>query len=255
MSLLDRLKEEAKKQREKKEGGTEFVKVNWYKPEKGDNLVRFLPSIKEKDWKKEYEHDFWKEVRTHFGVPDAGGKYTGPARCLRDFNKNCPLCDAHDYLVEKDKEAAREFRVTKRFLMNVIDYKNKKVCVYPCPQTIFSEILEWIEETGTNVTHAQEGRNFKLIKEVEAGKPVQFGTSYKLRPDLNASAIPTKMIGMLDEMTNLDEVYKDDREEDMKAMLKKINFSTPVAEESEEEEFEDEVDSDLEDELRALGIE
>jgi len=221
MSLLDKLRKEAELLKEEEVRGN-FSKVNWFKPEKGDNIIRVLPH-----WDKPGEELFFKRVEVHYGVPltREGKVYKIPVRCLKDFGEDCPLCEKSDELFadggEKAKEKAKEFRSSSRALYNIIDYKDRQAPLktYAAPITVHKDIVYWMNEVGENIADPKSGRNWKLLKEVESGKPPQFGTSYKIHPDLKESSLPSKMMVHLENIPNLDEVYNENHREAMCEML------------------------------------
>jgi hypothetical protein len=279
MSLLDKLKAEAKtlKENAEKRQGGEFVKVNWFAPEVGDNIVRILPNTKNPD------ELFFKQVNIHYikVAKKEGGVANVPVRCLHDYGEQCPLCVAYKELIvnESTKDKAREFRPIERYLYNVIDYKKKDVFPYAAPLSVHQGIMEWIEELETNIADPEVGHDFKVIKEFDPKKGKQFGTSYKVRPSLKHSAIPAKLAPLIENAVDLDTLYADKRGEDMAKYLKANGVSATYEETPDVDEpagFADEPagfagdtgtktesvsapvsapsDDDLEEELKALGV-
>jgi len=292
--LLAKLKAEAKnlktKQEAREAGG--FTKIKWFSPQKGSSIIRILPH-----WAKPGEELFYKEVKVHFNVPvtaKTGTVYKIPARCLRDFEETCPMCDAYEELIQDDstKDQARNFRATDRYLYNILDYQTKEVKVYPAPVTVHQEVVYWANEVlegGEDITDMNNGRNFKLVKSVDPSKPAQFGTSYDLKPDLKNTKVPAKLVELTDTLNNLDEIYSENHREAMEEFLgitdsvkevkkytskvapktttktvTKAKFTRKPVESDPEEDFEDGSgidlgvetdDDDLDAELRRLGVE
>jgi hypothetical protein len=216
--LLKKLKKDAEQARIDKENqGGDYVKTDWFKPAKGDNIIRILPHWDDPD------EVMYLPVKLHFGVPIEGndGKtYNISARCLKDLDDgDCPLCNAYTEMVKEDKEKAKELRVTERFLYNIMNYKERKVQVWLCPITVHREILYWINELNQDPSDPDTGRNWKITKEVDPKKQPMYGTKYRVRPDLKETKLPTKLRALSEELIDLSELYTEDHSEQMYDML------------------------------------
>jgi len=284
--LMEKLRKEAKKQKKKREERSSSSGVDWFSPEKGDNIIRILPHWKDKD------EVFFKHVFLHYGIPfkkDDGEVITISGRCLREFEEDCPICDVYEKVVKKNKEKAKDFKVTERYLYNVIDYKAKQLKVYNAPISVHGEVMMWVEEFDSDISDPNTGRDFKIKKLVDPKKQPRFGTSYKIIPGLKETAVPTKLKSLLKELTNLDEVYNENHRESMEAVVESLGI-TPASktkgkskkkkeeeeldfeeddkkeeetafaddsddtEEEESEDMEVEADDDLDKEIRDLGL-
>lgn len=273
-NLLAKLKAEAKQLKEQSEnkGNGDFVKINWFNPSVGDNLVRVLPNTKDAD------ELFFKQVQLHYIKVEKkdGGMANVPVRCLSDFGEECPLCKTYKKLVvnEATKEEAREYRPLERYLYNVIDYKKREVFVYAAPMSVHQGLLEWVDELETNVADLETGHDFKVVKEVDPKRGKLYGTSYKVRPSLKATAVPAKLRALVESAMDLDTIYNEKRLDDMNKYLKISGHGTktapvdkPVVDEPvvDEPVFADDLpqtqaptatvsEDDLERELRELGV-
>jgi len=217
--LLDRLKAEAKQlktREESRESGT-FEKINWFSAQKGDNLVRIMPN-------KNPDELFFKKVNIHYIKikKKDGGMANVPVRCMSDFDKTCPLCTVYRELIGSDetKDDAKNFRPIERYIYNLLDYSKREVTVYAAPLTVHSGFMEWIEELDTDISDLEIGHDFKIIKEVDPKKGIQFGTSYKVRPKLKPSAVPTKLRGLEVDVIELDKIYGEERLKEMNDFLR-----------------------------------
>jgi len=232
IALMKKLKEMAKKVKEKAENReSDFEKIDWFKPELGENSIRFLPH-----WKKPDDSLPWVELRIHFipKVSNSGKQYVIPARCLSDFEEDCPLCVAYEKLMNSgDKEGAKRLRPQTRFIYNLLNYKDRKVQPYMCGQQIHVLLASWIGDVDGNLFDIDSGYDFKLVKSQKAGVPKMVGTSYGLRPLLKPSSIPEKLRVLLESMPDLSKMY-DTKE------IKVMNefLGTKSSEEEEEEEDE-----------------
>lgn len=272
--LLDKLKKEAAELKES-EGKSKFSKFDWFKPEKGDNILRLLPHPTDP------EDVFFKKVYIHYGVSINGedGKiHKIPARCLVDFEETCPLCEESESLADAgDKDGSKNLRRSERVLYNILDYKAKKVKTWACPPSVHRKFFTWISEIGEEPSDLDLGRNWKVVKQVDPGKPAQFGTSYEIFPDMKQSAVPKKLRSLCEDLPDFDTAYSENHRAAMNEMLgiegepkkttagkfkrkEKIATKREVIEDEEDGDDEDVVgfdtgvDQDLEAELKRLNI-
>lgn len=284
--LLERLKREAKdmKEREETRSSGTFEKINWFSPQKGDNLVRIMPN-------KNPEELFFKQLYIHYiKVKKKDGNVVNvPVRCLKDFDKTCPLCECYSDLVlsEETKDEAKDFRPIERYIYNLFDYSKKQVLVYAAPMTVHGGFMEWIEELDTDISDLELGHDFKIVKNVDPAKGTLFGTSYKVMPKLKATAVPNKIKELVAGMTDINTVYSEERIKEMndfimakglkakavKAETRSTPPAPPVIPTPTDDDFADDfadsddgfadsksipsssdVDDELERELRELGV-
>ena len=244
-SMLERLKREAKRVNDVEESRGDFTRM--FKPEKGDNLIRILPHWDVKKRSNGDELFFARRLVHYLPVTNReGGQYNAPLRCLKDEQEeSCPACQVFSRLKKAQSKKANDFRPTERYLYNIIDYgakggeqKEPAVVVYAAPFSIHKEVMNWVEELGTEFWDLETGRDWKLKKTVDASKGARNGTSYKLIPKLQDSAVPKKLHPLLEKMANLDEMWAVYSEENILKALKLAGQE--VDEDDEEEEDEDE---------------
>ncbi len=248
-SMLDRLKNEAKRVNDVEASRGDFTRM--FKPEKGDNLIRILPHW---DVKKRSNGDelFFARRLVHY-LPETGrdgGQYNAPLRCLKDDqDEACPACQVYARLKKSQNKKANDFRPTERYLYNIIDYGAKggetaepQVVVYAAPFSIHKEVMNWVEELGTEFWDLEAGRDWKLKKLVDASKGARNGTSYKLMPKLQDSAVPKKLRELLDKMADLDAMWAGYDEAKILKALKLAGQSVEEADEETEEEEDEEED-------------
>jgi len=275
MGLADKLRAEKEKLEKESEsrGGGEFTKVNWFTPEKGNNFVRFVKNPVDDE---SGDPILWVERTMHFGIPikkKDGGIAKISGRCPRDLGHSCPMCDKYEELITSgDKEAANDFKPTVRYFYNVIDYKKKEAGVLTGGQMIHKDVVESID-LGVNFWDTEKGLDFRLIKEVEPGKPARFGTKYSVKPaKIEITAIPEKLRPELENVIDLNTLYNEDMSDKMVeafgGKVTKASTSTvSTAKKAVEESYKKEVvtgsvvtsdamskDADLEAELKALGL-
>jgi hypothetical protein len=252
-SLIDKIKAEQARIQEKKDSRGGFEKVEWFKPQEGDNTIRILPALNADELP-------WKTVKLHYIAikKKDGGIVQGiPVRCLHDLgHDSCPLCDASKELYsgsEKDKERAKQMSVKEVNIYNVIDYKNRKVLPYACGITVHEEIVNYLGEHGEELFDLDTGRNWKIVKKVDPRKPKNLGIKYSVRVDIKDSAVPTKLRPLLEGAVDLNTLYADADMKAINAYLESLGFdveddepapakkaSKVVEEDEDEDDFEEE---------------
>jgi DNA-directed RNA polymerase subunit delta len=271
-SAFNKVLERTKKIRTDAEAaGQKYEKVDWFIPPKGDASIRVLPGIKDPD-------EFYKQVSTHFmPIKKKDGSMTKiPTRCLRDFEEDCPICVAFAKMVKsqdaKTREEANWLRPSTKFLVNIVNYQDRKVQPFAMALPVFNSITGWMEEFGTPIYDIEEGRDFKLIKKVKAGK-----TDYEVRPSMKDTAIPDKLMPLIEGASDLENLYKennrvkmeeyvstlidmDEEDEDeeersaaarskAKAAVSKVKPKAKVEEEEDDVDADDEIEDEDEEEV------
>ena len=225
MSLLDKLKSEAKRVKadsESRRGG--FDDVRFFKPITGDNMIRILPHWNPK--KRATDELFFVKRVIHY-LPqkkrDGTGKYNAPFPCLSEVEEECPACVAFDALKKLKDKTASEIKTSERYLYNIIDYgkdAGPEFVVYPCPFMVHTDLMDWTEEINSEFWDVKKGRDWKLKKTVDKSKGDAFGTKYKLMPKGTDTPIPAKLLAEMDgKMVDLDTVWADhDRQKMLDAL-------------------------------------
>jgi gp32 DNA binding protein like len=212
---------------EAEENSGRFERVDWFIPQKGDNSIRILPGRKT-------EEDFFRQVSTHFmPVRKKDGTMAKiPVRCLRDFDQDCPICRGFARMVKsedaKTKDDANWLRPSTKFLVNVINYQERKVQPYAMALSVFNSITGWMEELGTPIFDLEQGRDFKVVKKTKGGR-----TEYEVRPSMSDSAVPEKLRPLLEGAMDLEDLYKDNERERMEEYIATLSFGDDEAEEEE----------------------
>lgn len=234
--FMKKMLEKKEKFDEEKKERSQFVKVDWFKPEEGEQKIRLLPHIK--DLKaKEHKNDAIREVYLHYVGNGKGGFNV---RCEEDLKSGskCPFCEKSKKLYDaagddKDKkEKARQFRRSRKFLVNVLNYEEKKIQPWTFGQQIFDDLVEFLGGDYGNPLDLNDGRDWRLKKILDPKKG-KLGVQYKITPIASESKIPDKAKTLLDEMTDVGTLYS---ESGLKAMKK---FLGGDDEDEEEEEFDE----------------
>lgn len=230
--FLEKLKKESERLRKDAESrGGGYEKTDWYKCDMGDNLIRILPYGEELPY---------LEANVHY-VPitkKTGGTVNIPLRCPGDFEEDCPLCNAYDKMVKKDKDKARKMLRRRVFLYNVLVYKPpQKVQPWAAGQQVQDKIWEYAGDLAAddcNVFDTEAGRDWKLIKKKDPRIPGNLGISYDIRPGSKNAPVPEKVAHLLDGAVDLSTLYARN-EDDLKKMKEFLG-------ESDEEMYEEEED-------------
>ena len=214
MSVMDKLRKEAKRLKEVEGEKKTFEKIDWYTPDKGDNNIRLLPH---KD-KPETSVPFRRVVVHYLPVKkNAGGFANIPVRCLTELDDTCPLCKKFTQLQKAgDKDGAMRMRPSERYLWNVINYKDVKVQPYSAPLTVHNELMGWVADEDSNPDGIDIlSRDWRLTK--KPGKGIQ--VDYSVRPSMKDSVIAPKMKTLLEAMVDLDSLYNDNEKTKMLAFI------------------------------------
>lgn len=233
-SLIDKIKAEQERIKTKKESYGSYEKIEFFKPAEGDNTIRILPATGPDELP-------FRTIKLHYiSVKKKDGSLAHgiPVRCLHDLGKDeCPLCDAAKELYsgdEKDKEKAKQMSAKEVNIYNVIDYKTRKVMPYSCGITVHEEIINYLGEHGEELFDLDNGRNWKIVKKVDPRKPKNLGIKYSVRVDIKDSAVPTKLRPLLENVVDLDSLYKDADMKAINAYLEYLGFDGVETEDEEE---------------------
>lgn len=214
-SMLEKLKAAKKNLEEKKT--TYADKIDFFKPKVGDNLIRILPRGEDMPY---------VEVRLHYITvkkKDGTIAHGIPVRCWAELGDDkCPICEYAQNLMRSKKEAdqanGKRFRAGTRYLYNIVDYTGKVVVPWAISSNLHEEILgNLIDLADEDILNVETGKNWKLIKK-QKGKEA-FQVDYTLRLDPRSSAIPAKLMPLVEEAVNLEELYQDKEERIVNAFL------------------------------------
>lgn len=131
----------------------------YWKPQKGENYVRILPS-----WKGPNE-DFHYETPTHYRV----GPNRRTVACIAQWGDVCPICQRAEKLAEsadvEDQKRAASLMPRTRILMNVLvnNDPDGQVKIWSISPTLFSEFLSYYTNTQWgDFTNTKNGYNFTV---------------------------------------------------------------------------------------------
>lgn len=116
-----------------------FGSPDFFKPQTGRNVVRFLPALAGEKWAV--------QVMQHFVTPPGGGKSIGFVCPRVHAKRHCPACAKADQLRASgnpnDSETAKQLAPKPRIFANIVDRKNpeKGVQVFPFPKQVFDQLL------------------------------------------------------------------------------------------------------------------
>lgn len=153
-----------------------------WKPKKGQNRIRILPS-----WRGPNE-EFYKETPTHWGVGPEGKR---SIICPKVINQPCPVCKRAEKFAESDsakKQAiAEKLQAKNRVIFNILDLDSKDGNIYQwsCSESQLQELLGYyIDPDYGDFTNPKTGFDVIIIRKGEG-----LNTRYKTRLSRN----PTKV--------------------------------------------------------------
>jgi hypothetical protein len=200
-----------------------------WKPKDGDNLIRIMPP-----WDENVD-TFFVQGGAHFNVGPQGKVFSCPRQS--DNSAECYLCDLVDQLGsgdEADREEAKDLRVRRSWMVNVVDLKDPGagVKVWKAGVKAFKQLLEYIEDPDYgDITDPETGYNIKVMK---SGKDLN--TEYTIRCAKNPSAF--EHTDLLDALIDLSTFLNYEPEATMAAAYNGVDApdedeeTAPVAEEA-----------------------
>lgn len=185
--------EEAKK-RASAQGG------KFWKPEEGDNVVRFLPP-----WKP--GENFYRKIMVHYGVVQENSKLA--VYCPKEnAGEECPMCAQGQELFEKgDRESmkkAGEYRAKVQYISNVhiestpSGENEGDVRTYTYGVTVFTGLCDLMMGKWGNIYDPVKGRAV-TIKRTGSKRD---DTDYNVIPEPDAKPVSKEILG---KMFNLDD--------------------------------------------------
>lgn len=220
---------------------------NVFTPRDGKNKVRILPPT----W-DDPEH-YAMLALVHYGI----GPDKAAFMCLRNLNKDCPVCEERlAAKAEGDEEMAGELRPAKRALVYVIDRneESKGVQLWPMPSSIDEEICtRAVTEDGEVVPldHPEDGYDV-TFKRSGQGRNTKYTAV-----EISRSSSP--LMKDSDDMDNVLEfavenplpdilIYRDEEHISKTLGVKPKSEDEDEDEDEDEEETEDEEEDEDEDE-------
>lgn len=187
-------------------------------PKEGINLVRILPPKDDNDL-------FFAETKIHRVVEDGNKRNF---HCRRVHNEDCPLCDAYFQLwkmhensydtieesKKKDsmtpfKKAARSIKPSKRFYMNAIHRDDgNKVKVLSVGIKVMDKILADMTGDFGDITHLENGNDFKVTKETKPGQDWPVYDKSGTRPVSTPAGTKQEIAALSEQMHDIKSLVK-----------------------------------------------
>lgn len=248
-----------KRQEEKARKTRIFDKIRFYKPAKGENLIRLMPP-----WTTEGENanQFWREIYQHWNVgaggydEEGGWRYTCPVKTPDGPGGTCEVCDLSKELREKgtpaELELAKNLSARRAVLSNIVALKDPvftqddldkwkegradsdepsfrvgdtKVQVYSYGSDIFNDIMACFDDENINIADLDSGHDLVVDKEVLDPTNPKF-TKYRTRMKTKPTAF--KFVGDITKLLyNLDNVSPFPEAGAMRKALNGESASTP----------------------------
>ena len=204
MSAFDKIQERLKK--------LEAGKGKLWKPKKGKNRIRILPSWKGPD------EEFYKEAPTHWNI---GPEQNRSVICPKITGGKCPVCSKANKLSQsdsaKEQSASEKLLPKTRVIFNILDLdsKEKNILQWSCSENQLQELLGfYIDPDYGDFTHPKKGFDVIITRKGEG-----LNTRYKLLLARN----PSKIKGwkkMKKDLPNLDNKYKPYDAEKIKSIMR-----------------------------------
>lgn len=194
-----------------------YEKVNWFRPQDGEQKIRILPHIKNLDFKNDIEP--FHEIAVHYVQTSSGKGYN--VRCERDRENggDCPFCKKYEELLAAgDKDGAANFRARRVVIVNILNYKDKCVQPYMMSLSLFRKVIGYVGDYG-NPFSLTEGRDWKLIRGRNPAKTGKLAIEYSIMPLASESAVPAKAMPMIEEMDPIEKYFNESGVADMKKAL------------------------------------
>lgn len=210
MNAIRERAERAKNQESRKS------KIDFFKPKKGENLIRILPHWETLDDSKLN----FVERRIHFlpmrGKNDRFIKI--PARKLSELNEEDLVDRYYDELEAKDPEAAKDLRSRHQVLFNIVEYDAVKrnenpIKVWAISRQLAEKLWLQAQEAGSSCVNIDADYDWKVFKNVDPKKGPIHGVSYEVILGRQKTAIPQVVKDQLGNMTNLETVYTENLRE------------------------------------------
>lgn len=171
-----------------------------WKPKKGQNRIRILPS-----WRGP-EEEFYKEAPTHWNV---GPESNRSVICPKVVGQKCPICELADKYAKSDnskKQAiAEKLQPRTRVIFNILDLdaKDGQVHQWSCSEAQLQELLSYyIDPDYGDFTNWKSGFDVIIIRKGEG-----LNTRYKVRLSRNPSKVKDWK-KLRKALPNLDQKYK-----------------------------------------------
>ena len=207
--------------------------VRFWKPKSGTNTIRILPN-----WRSPNE-PFFKQVFAHWNVGENKKKIVCPST---EGRTDCPICTFVEELYKsglpEDVEQARSLARRERYACNVLDLSGQTegIAVFEMGPQLFRDIL-WMFTDGEygDLDDPETGRPIKIERTGTGLKDTRYSAFPAARP------VPLQDKSILENLPNLDEIYKPlSAEEIEKVLLGDAEAFTQVGAEEEEVEVDEE---------------
>ena len=183
-SLIDRMR--------RKKQQIDDARGLYWKPQKGENYVRVLPSYEGPNM------DFHIEVPVHYRV----GPNRRTVTCLAFWGDVCPVCQRAERLEEStsvdDQNLASSMMPKMRILTNVLPNNDPEgtVKIWSVSPNVFSDLLSYYTGTGWgDFTHPKTGYNFTVTLK-DTGRKMPDGnmvSETEIRGDRESTVLGKKM--------------------------------------------------------------
>lgn len=210
----------------------EIGQGDYFKPKEGKNVIRILPP-----WSK--KGLWYKEATIHYGLA-VEGKERGYT-CLKQFDKDCPICEKRDELLKgdsEDKELADKLRPRLKYYANILDRTTGRVMIWGFTPKTLGILLGYEadpDHCNNKLTDPEEGYDV-VIERTGTGRN---DTKYNIRVKPKSSEIGDDS-DWEDKMKDLDDIVEEPDEEKVQDALSEMFGGKSSHKKHKEDEDEDE---------------
>lgn len=181
-----------------------------WKPAKGKNKIRILPS-----WRGNNDPLFFHDFGQHF-VKNSKDELEAIYLCVeKTFGKDCPVCQAIGHGIQNANDddtvkLLKKANASQKYLMNVLvlsdpdEKKRLEPQIMEAGLTVFESICNIIDEYG-DITSLTEGVDLVITREGSS----QFDTKYTVMPSPKSVKVPSTVMA---NVHNLDEYVAQENE-------------------------------------------
>jgi hypothetical protein len=219
---LTKLREKHEKFQGSTTNSTDFLN-NFYQIPEGSNSVRIIP------WKDD-DKEFYAETKIH-RVPTGEGNNIKNVHCRKVHGEACPLCDLYYSLWktgrQEDEDLARKIKPRDRYYMNILDRESGQVKILSVGIILFKKIVNAIlDEDFGDITDPQNGHDFKIVKEMEAGSPWPKYDQSQPRPKSEVLGTKAQIASYMESLHEIHDLVKLEDYDEVKEI---VNSLTGVA--------------------------
>ena len=178
--------------------------IKYYKSRDGKSTIRILPGLGDNP------DLFFRERGVHWHVGPNDDRVVCP-NLTDDAGLPCAVCEAIAVLskgTDEDKAMAREMRVRREYMFNIIDRENMSagVQVWTAPPSVMGIIATFVEDPDYGaIWDPVDGTDF-IVSRQKKGRIYDYSDSYLKRKSSMLAEDEKSIMALLEEAVNLHEI-------------------------------------------------